>query len=57
MKRETEKRHEGSNPNEFPFDPKLRAMTESILAQDIDTRLRQLEVEANFFLSVRPLSD
>ena len=40
-----------------PSDPKLRAATDRILAMPIDERLRQIEEEANFFLSVRPLDD
>ena len=35
--------------------PKLRAQTDMILAMPIEQRIRQLEEEANFFLSVRPL--
>ena len=38
-----------------PSDPKLRAQTDRILAMPIHDRLRQIEEEANFFLSVRPL--
>jgi hypothetical protein len=38
-------------------NPKLRAATERILAMSIDERLRQIEEEANFFLSVRPVAD
>jgi hypothetical protein len=41
--------------SERPSDPKLRAQTERILAMAIDDRLRQIEEEANFFLSARPL--
>jgi hypothetical protein len=41
----------------FEDDPKLRAITEMILAQPVDQRLRQLEAEANFFLSARALPD
>jgi len=41
--------------NERRSDPKLRAQTERILAMPIHDRLRQIEEEANFFLSVRPL--
>ena len=41
--------------SERPSDPKLRAQTERILAMSIDDRLRQIEEEANFFLSARPL--
>ena len=40
---------------EYTSDPKLRAMTEMILAMPVGDRLRQLEAEANFFSSVRPL--
>ena len=40
---------------ERPSDPKLRAQTEMILAMPLEERLRQLEAEANFFSSVRPL--
>ena len=38
-------------------DAKLRAITEMILAMPVDERLRQLEAEADFFASVRPLDD
>jgi hypothetical protein len=38
-----------------PVDAKLRATTEMILAMPVDERLRQLEAEASFFLSIRPL--
>jgi hypothetical protein len=41
--------------NERKSDPKLRAQTDRILAMPIHDRLRQIEEEANFFLSVRPL--
>jgi hypothetical protein len=41
--------------SERKSDPKLRAQTERILAMPIHDRLRQIEEEANFFLSVRPL--
>jgi hypothetical protein len=37
-------------------DPKLRAQTERILSMPIEDRLRQLEEEANFFLSIKPLN-
>ena len=40
-----------------PVDAKLRAQTEMILAMPVADRLRQLEAEANFFASVRPLDD
>ena len=38
-------------------DPKLRALTEMILAMSIDDRIRQIEAEANFFASVRRVDD
>ena len=38
-------------------DPKLRAITEMILAMPIDERLRQLQAEAEFFSAVRPIDD
>jgi hypothetical protein len=38
-------------------DPKLRAVTDMILAMPVEDRLVQLEAEANFFASVRPLAD
>ena len=41
--------------NERSSDPKLRAQTERILSMPVGDRLRQLEEEANFFLSLRPL--
>jgi DNA-binding transcriptional ArsR family regulator len=37
-------------------DPKLRAQTEMILSMSVDQRLRQLEAEANFFLSATPVA-
>jgi hypothetical protein len=40
-----------------PDDAKLRAVTDMILAMPVDARLRQLEAEANFFASARPLDD
>ena len=40
---------------EYTSNPKLRAQTEMILSMPVDDRLRQLEAEANFFSSVRPL--
>ena len=43
--------------NERKIDPKLRAQTERILAMPIHDRLRQIEEEANFFLTVKPLDD
>jgi hypothetical protein len=46
-----------TRPRERLSDPKLRAQTERILAMPVADRLRQLEEEANFFLSVRPLDD
>ncbi|HVJ96844.1 MAG TPA: hypothetical protein VNC41_08430 [Acidimicrobiia bacterium] len=36
---------------------KARATTEMILAMPVGDRLRQIEAEANFFSSVRPLDD
>lgn len=36
---------------------KLRAQSEAILRQPIEQRLRQLEAEADFFASARPLDD
>jgi hypothetical protein len=36
-------------------DAKLRALTDMILAMPVGDRLRQIEANANFFLSVRPL--
>jgi hypothetical protein len=38
-------------------DAKLRAQTDMILALPVVERLRQLEVEAAFFASLRPLDD
>lgn len=38
-------------------DPKLRVMTDRILSMPVTDRLRQLEEEASFFASVRPLDD
>lgn len=35
-------------------DEKLVAISQQILSQPIDQRLRQIEAEANFFLTVRP---
>ena len=43
--------------NERKSDPKLRAQTERILSMPIEDRIRQLEEEANFFLSARPVDD
>jgi hypothetical protein len=40
---------------EWRSDPKLRALTEMILAMPVDERLRMIEANANFFLSVRPV--
>lgn len=40
-----------------PVDAKLRAQSEMTLAMPVADRLRQLEAEANFFASVRPLDD
>jgi hypothetical protein len=42
---------------EWKSDPKLRALTEMILAMPVEERLRRIEAEANFFSSVRPLDD
>jgi hypothetical protein len=36
-------------------DPKLRALTDMILDMPIGERLLQIEANANFFSSVRPL--
>ena len=47
----------GSAAGPAPVDAKLRAQTEMILAMPVADRLRQLEAEANFFASVRPLTD
>jgi len=47
----------GSAALPAPVDAKLRAQTEMILAMPVADRLRQLEAEANFFASVRPLYD
>ena len=44
-------------PEERPSDPKLRAQSEMILAMPSDDRIRQIEAEANFFASVRPIDD
>jgi hypothetical protein len=57
MDRENNEQYQRSESEEFPYDPKLRAMTDSILAQPVDARLRQLEAEANFFLSARRLPE
>ncbi len=40
-----------------PSDAKLRAQTDMILALPVTERLRQLEAEAAFFSSLRPLDD
>ena len=40
-----------------PSDPRLRAQSDMILATPIDDRIRQIEAEANFFASVRPIDD
>jgi hypothetical protein len=45
------------NMHDRVSDPKLRAMTDRILSMPVTDRLRQLEEEANFFASVRPLDD
>jgi hypothetical protein len=42
---------------ESDVDAKLRAITEQILSMPIDDRLRQLEAEANFFATIRPLDE
>ena len=36
-------------------DPKLRVITDMILDMPVGDRLRQIEANANFFSSVRPL--
>lgn len=50
-------RNAKSQLSERKSDPKLRAQTERILAMPFGDRVRQLEEEANFFLSARPLED
>lgn len=40
---------------DWKSDPKLRAMTKRILSMPVEARLRQLEEEAKFFNSIRPL--
>jgi hypothetical protein len=42
--------------HEWVSDPKLRAQTDRILSMRVTDRLRQLEAEANFFDSIRPLA-
>jgi len=53
----TSNEHPAHDRNTFDGDPKLRAITEMIISQPVEQRLRQLEAEANFFLSARPLPD
>ena len=42
---------------EISIDPKLRALSEQTLAMPVADRLRQIQAEADFFASVRPLDD
>lgn len=50
---------EGSPARELgtAANAKGRATTEMILSMPIHDRLRQIEAEANFFSSIRPLED
>ena len=54
-KRYVRRRADSAKPR--PSDAKLRAQTDMIPALPVTERLRQLEAEAAFFSSLRPLDD